>query len=453
MTNILERKRINFIIDEDTDLPEFRASNLLRTLELFSKPDAIDRDTFVDGDSFTPPHDIIIHKVKGLNSFPVEFASNYEKDQIWIFVLHWLRPYLCRNEMKPVIEYIHSMYDAHDHVHILADYGHESHIPGSMGYKFLDDFPFYDPTKYILCNISLENTNVGSFNNNMMVSNQPKFKKIISGLYYTTSIVGGIGRTSYREPPIKGRPPGSLLRHLPLTSWVGKDEDAERFRYLIPNRLGRKSRRELIVELDERGLLEHAEWSMIHPNGNPDYPWEYNDEYKKRFGTHTKTMSRPHHLWGGERAEFDPDQSVPYDLACNAICYVAVETYPTYFDQDDFDKPLNFPDDPSKPFTVLDASEKSFKPFVYGLVPFIYGRKGLVQRWRELGMWLPGDYGNEDNHIDRMNAMIDAMQTFCNNELPLTEDTCNKIKNNQDLALSLDFHYKLSKELFDTFTN
>lgn len=463
MKKDLERKKINFIVDSETDLPEFRASNLSRTLKLFADPDTRYRDTFIDSDTFALPYDIILHEVKGLDNFSVKFKSKHEKNQIWVFVLHWLKPYLSRNEMKSTIEYIHSMYDAHDNVHILADYGHESHIPGSMGYKFHEEFPFYDPTKYILCNISLENINVGSYNRNIMISNQPKFKKIIPSLFYTTPIVANIGQTSNREY-IKDRPPAALLKHLPLASWVGKDDrevpyldaegttlDDKRFRYLIPNRLGRKSRRDLIVELDNRGLLDHVEWSMIHPNGNPDLPWEYDDEYQKRFGSHTKTMSRPYHLWGGDRAIVDPDQSVPYKLACNAICYVATETYPTYFDQDDPDHPLNFPDDPNKPFTVLDASEKSLKPFVYGLVPFVYGRKGLVQRWRDLGMWLPGDYGNEEDPIDRMNAMIDAMEKFCNEELPLTEDTCNKIKNNQELALSLEFHYKLSKDVFEAF--
>jgi hypothetical protein len=128
-----------------------------------------------------------------------------------------------------------------------------------------------------------------------------------------------------------------------------------------------------------------------------------------------------------------------------------METYPTYFDQEESTRLLNFADDPSKPFVVLDASEKSIKPFAYGIVPFILGRPGLVDRWRELGMWLPGDYGNEEDLTDRMNAMIDAMEKFCNEELPISEDVCKKIKSNQDLILSLDFHYKLSKDVFEAF--
>jgi len=456
MTKNLERKKINFIFDAETNLPEFRASNLLKTLNLFCNRNDSNRQAFIDCDTFTLPHDIIIHNVKGLDNFLVDFKSEHEKNQIWVFVLHWLKPYLSRNHMKPVVEYIHKMYDSFDNVHILADYGHESHIPGSMGDKFLEEFPFYDISKYVLTNISLENINVGSYNYTFDTPHRAKFKKIIPSFFYTTSIIAGAGKTSARER-IKDRPHGSLLKNLPLASWVGK-EDAEpntltdyRHRYLIPNRLGRKSRRELIVELDNRGLLDQVEWSMIHPNGNPEMPWDYDDEYKKRFGSHTKTMSRPYDLWGGEMGLIDPDQSIPYNLACNAICYVAMETYPTYYDQEDFEKPLNFPDDTNKPFTVLDASEKSIKPFIYGLVPFVYGRKGLVQRWRDLGMWLPGDYGNEDDHMDRMHAMIDAMEKFCNEELPLTEDICKKIKNNQDLILSLEFNYKLSKDVFEAF--
>ena len=112
MTKNLERKKINFIFDAETNLPEFRASNLLKTLNLFCNRNDSNRQAFIDCDTFTLPHDIIIHNVKGLDNFLVDFKSEHEKNQIWVFVLHWLKPYLSRNHMKPVVEYIHKMYDS-----------------------------------------------------------------------------------------------------------------------------------------------------------------------------------------------------------------------------------------------------------------------------------------------------------------------------------------------------
>jgi hypothetical protein len=135
------------------------------------------------------------------------------------------------------------------------------------------------------------------------------------------------------------------------------------------------------------------------------------------------------------------------------MCYVAIETYPTYFDNDELNKPLNFPLEENASLTVLDASEKSIKPFIYGLVPFIYGRKGLVDRWRELGMWLPGDYGNEECHIERMEAMIDAMEDFTNNHLPISKDTIEKLLDNQRIILSLHWHWKVNEKMFHMIAN
>ena len=450
MTNILERPKINFIFDKNADKPEFRASNLIYTLGMFNGTWKPHYECFIDYDTWVPPVDIIIHEVDGLDSFVSDFNSN----EIWVYVLHWLKPYLSRHEMKPVIDHIHTMYDQNTNVHILADYGHESHIPGSMGYVFHKQFPFYDESKYVLCNISLLNENVASRTNIEKPDSElrPKFKKIVPCFHYVTKIMSEISKVRDIEK-------AGFLKDFPLATWPGKElkendkneHNNIMFKYLIPNRVGRKSRRMFIVELDKRGLLTDTEWSMIYPDGNPDFPWDYDDEYKKRFGSHRKTMSRPYHIWGGERGANDPDQRLPYKLACNTICYVAIETYPTYFDQEESTRLLNFADDPNKPFVVLDASEKSIKPFAYGIVPFILGRPGLVDRWRELGMWLPGDYGNEEDLTDRMNAMIDAMEKFCYEELPISEDVCKKIKSNQNLILSLEFHYKLSKDLFEAF--
>ena len=446
------RKKLNFIFDKNSNKDEFRASNLIKACQLFNGDWKEGRETFFDGDTFRAVYDIIVHEVDGLDTFTSDFGN--EDGECWVFVLHWLRPYLVQPHMVDVIEHLHKLQDHsrepgnNRNIAILADYGHESHIPGSMGRRFLEEYPHYDPSRYLHSNISLDNQNVGAVNPQYEQESRPgdQFEVTVPSLHYVTGVLAEIDKNR----PVK-------LKEQ-IATYNKKNIDPAvlfqpMFKYLIPNRIGRASRRQLIVSLDDRGLLQDTEWSMVHPDGQPDLPWEYNDEYKKRFGTRPVTMSRPFEGWSGPRASGSPDQGIPDDLARSAICYVATETYPTYFDNDDPTKPLNFPLDNSKPFCVLDASEKSFKPFIYGLIPFIYGRAGLVDKWRELGMWLPGDYGNEECHIDRMEAMIDAMEEFTTNNLPITVETVNRIIGNHRLSLTLDFHQKLSRPLFNAIAH
>lgn len=452
MTNTSERKTLNFIFDTDTYQDEFRASNLKQALRLFNGDDPIGRETFIDtqpdetGYLWTPPYNIVVHEVEGLDNF----VADFDNGESWCFVLLWLYPYLRQPHLKDVMEHLNYLQGRHRGVSILADYGHESHVPGSMGFKFLAEHPHFDTNRYLHCTISLKNDNMAHYNKNMFATSglkkPPKFRQSVETFHYVTGMMPKIGELNMEG--IKG----TLYTRKGDGAFVNNRNQLE-YKYLIPNRLGRKSRRELIVALDNRGLLEDSEWSMVYPNGNPDLPWDYDDEYKERFGNHTKTMSRPYNVWSGAEECVYPDQSVPTELLRNAMCYVALETYPTYFDNDELNKPLNFPLEENAPFTVLDASEKSIKPFIYGLVPFIYGRKGLVDRWRELGMWLPGDYGNEECHIERMEAMIDAMEDFTNNHLPISKDTIEKLLDNQRIILSLHWHWKVNEKMFHMIAN
>lgn len=347
-----------------------------------------------------------------------------KSDAINICVIPWNRPFLMSDEAKNSILPLHSLQDKHKNLVLLADYSHESMLPGAIGTLFLEEeAPWLEPERYVLMMLGIsKSVNIGS---------PLKFKRIVESANYISATVAEV---LSREENLQQRS---------LHSWVGKQG---KFRYIFPNRIGRQHRLDLIVKMHKRNMLKDTEWSLVIPDNDDCIK---DSEYFTLFGNAPRRMSRPWHIWSAHdnRSEMQggPDQRIPGDLLDNGLIMLVADTFVSnYFASG---KKCNSPHDISKPFKAIDVSEKVVKPFLYGMPLFYNNRPGSVSALRELGFWLPGGDYNEIEDVDlRMDALLDAAESF---EKKISKETVEAVEHNKRLILSKKLHYELSKSLFE----
>lgn len=363
------------------------------------------------------PYDISISRFVNTSDISIN-------DQcINICVIPWNKPFLMSDEAKHSIQYFHDLQDKHKNVVLLADYSHESMLPGPMGIMFMENEGSYlQPERYILMMLGIsKNINVGS---------PIKYKRIVDSANYVSATTA----------EILGREEN--LRQRSIHTWEGK---TGKFRYVFPNRVGRQHRLDLIVKMHKRGMLKDTEWSLVVPDNDDSLK---DSEYFQFFGNSPRTMSRPWHTWSSHdnfsEQSGGPDQCVPGDLLDSGLIFIVSDTFTS--NQYANGSKCNVPADDSKMFRVVDVSEKVIKPFLYGMPAFYNNREGAVDALRDLGFWFPGgDYNNVVDPDLRADALLDAAEQF---EDVISRETVEALEHNKQLILSKKMHFELSKSVF-----
>ena len=419
MKNI-EKDKIHFIFDSRSFEPEYRSSNLHTFLECIT-----DNIEIPWTDNFDIPYDIVLHtcKFEEFNSDTVSISEN--PNDRFCFVLPWMKAWLENDaEHRVAIEKINNLDDHWENVCILADYSHESHLPGPMGAPVLSSRPWIECNRYICCIHSIGHSNLSG--------RSSAFKSIVSTWSYTSAVL--LHMLSNK------RITDTFTRGIPEHKHVN-------IKYLIPNRLGRRHRRDFIVAMDEANELQHAEWSMVIPDDqmNPTRPLY--DVYTDKFGINPRAMSRPWDKWSTMDPGESPNQLVPTDLIDQCKIYVATDTWADYTDCGT--TKLNTPQNSDEPFWCYDVSEKIVKAYLYGMPGFLLARPGSVERLRELGFWMPGgDYNDEGYSRDLIAKLVTALKSFNMEQHEMQEHLIN----NRDLIKSKKLHFNLSREIMDEVT-
>lgn len=349
-------------------------------------------------------------------------CNDLDFNNINVFVLPWSLPYLTEESTKLRVQHLHKLQDERKNVVILADYSHESMVPGSIGYRFLSNNSWAEPERYVLMILSLKNQNMDPRLN---------FKEVVpTWNYVTATLIETIEKTPED-----------------FTEIYTYEHQEPEFTYIVPNRIGRKHRLNFMCKMHERGLLslDRAEWSMAYP----DHPTYNNKKYLEYFGNTPKCMSRPWHHWSSpDGGAGGPDQRLPTSLAQSGYVYIANETFMDLTD-DSEGSITNFAIDPNEEVVVLDVSEKILKGFLYGLPMFINARRGAVEYLRSLGFWLPGGNYNDEHDVSlRMDRLLDESEKFVKKCPQPTPAMIRKLLRNQQLILDLGLHYHLAEPMF-----
>ena len=406
----MQREQIKFYFDNSSFEEQYISSRLYHFLLMMND------DDMPWSDNYVIPFDITVEKIDF-----AKYGKTLDSSMRHVFVLPWMKEWLENDSSRAAIEKINNMDSHYDNVVILADYSHESHLPGPIGSPVLSSRPWIECERYICAIHSMGHSNISG--------RSCVFKDIVSTWNYTSTVIGNMLKSH------------GAVGHFDSGILTNKQTEID---FLIPNRLGRRHRRELMYYLDEMNLLDNAEWSMVYPLADqlPNQP-KY-DSYTDKFGNNPRTMSRPWHVWSGMKPGEPPNQLLPLDLVEQSKVYIAVDTWVDYTDWGT--TKLNTPADPTQPFYLYDISEKIVKAFLYAMPGFLFARPGSVNRLRELGFWMPGgDYNDSGYARDLIKQLADAMQSYDLEQ----KDIVEHLINNRDLIKSKKLHFDMSRDMFE----
>lgn len=354
----------------------------------------------------------VVHLEKFTDPLPLKNGD------IWVYCPPFCRPYIERPETKTAFLHLHALDDNYENVVILADYSHETSIPGPFknakrhdGQGFAQWLEF---ERYVLTILSLGFENIDF---------HYPWKAVVPTWNFVSQIV----------QQISGYHGNKLDNVQNLVS-----DPKKLYRYLILNRIARHHRLEFLGHADDANMLDDALWNLQLPGGTDPsastIPW-----YTNKYGNGPRYLPEPWTQWSKELL-----QPLPLDLVEQCEIYIGTDTFNDFIYNDD-SNPTNYPADENKPMVLHDISEKSIKGFIYGMPSFINNRVGAVQVLKDLGFWCPGDYDNiQDNH-KRMQKLIADAQDF-----ELEKDHEELLKHNKNLIMDKNLHYRTSQKLFDT---
>ena len=430
------KTKLHFIFQGDTtpgltENMSLASSKLIKFLTMIT-PDVIDTIDYIgvehkdimqaqmiDSDTFDCPYEVSV------DIADVLCEGTMRSDSINVFVIPWSKDFMMLPKAKECIAPLHDIQDNNNNVVLLADYSHESMIPGPVGTHLLatDIGMWLQPQRYLMCMLSAEQP--------INMASPVPFKDITYSSNYVTA-------TLLEMIEVEDN-----LKQRPIHSWPGK---TGKFKYINPNRIGRQHRLDLIVKMHQRDMLFDCEWSMMIP----DQDNLADSEYFNLFGTAPRYMSKPWHWWSSMKNESEqrggPIQTMPNSLADSGLVYIVQDTFLEY--KFGGGGPTNRPIDPNMPMQVYDVSEKILKPLIYGLPFFYSNRLGTVDMLRKLGFWMPGgDYNNVQDPNDRQHALLDAAAEF---EDTISQKTVELLEHNKQLILSKQLHYDISgRALFE----
>lgn len=213
-------------------------------------------------------------------------------------------------------------------------------------------------------------------------------------------------------------------------------------KFLLPNRVARKHRLDIITEMHHRNLLDKTDWSMMFPDPLvAGVTKDFNDshEYFKLFG-HSEKLMNNYADWSNQALSTRAtSMMLPFDD--NYLAYVCIDTYGTTEDR----ATKYYPDQSS---TIIDISEKVFKGFAQGLPTFYFSTFGAVNWLRSKDFWLPGNHIDAVSDVERRANLLNDMANFGDT---ITQEMMDGILHNRNLVLDKKFLYNQSSELIDFF--
>ena len=349
-----------------------------------------------------------------------------KRDEVYVFVLPFVRPYIERAGTKHNVQHLHALQDAYtqQNVIILADYSHESSIPGPWKNAVREDgegfAQWLECERYVLSTLGMT-----GYDN---IDWHYPFKAVVPTFNFMSATL--FEMMDYHKPG-NAQPLPNIRK--------ANNFNSRPYRYLILNRLARTHRLEFLLECHNKDILEKAIWNLQCPPGS-DFSCGELAEFTDIYGTEPKYLQEPWTEWSKTMHQY-----IPVNLLDQCEIYIGTDTFNDFY-YNTADNITNKPIDSNKPMVYHDISEKSIKGFLYGMPTFINNRPGTIKRLEQCGFWLPGDYDSIQDNRSRMRKLIDDAESFV--LLPEHEEA---LENNRQIIMDKQFHYNESKELFDTF--
>lgn len=330
------------------------------------------------------------------------------------------------------IRQLHRLDEQYKNVELCFDYAQESSLPGNFCKKKgqLELFSI----------IEWERFNVFTFSSYREdLRNTNGFKNIFYGIsyvamWYFNTVLNY--KQHLQDPNL-------------IFTWAGKSGP---IRYFCPNNQFRPGRGECIVQMQDKGMLDYAEWNM---NSLDD--WESQTEhsrellesrdcnrYFRMFGNQPKYNSYP---WNYEfnfsnLGHYDPnrvDTYWPESLVKSCYLYIVNETFNDYRNETG--------NELGEGHVNLEATEKVWKGFIYGMPMFINARPGVVKHLERLGFDMLSDYMLHDYDAQQRTDKRIGLMLECAKEFPTAnKDIVNRLLHNKRKALQLETLWNM----FDT---